>query len=386
MKANVCFRVLPALFLVVFSISLLPGQEAAPSSKKIAAALQPFVDDQTLPGAVVLVADKDKVLSASAVGYADIAAKRPMILDAIFWIASMSKPITAAALMMLVDEGKVKLDDPVEKYIPEFKDIKVAVKEGDKTVLKKPFHPITVREVLSHTSGLPFRSKAEVPTIDVLPLKDAVISYTKEPLNSEPGTKYAYSNEGINVAGRIIEVASGMPYEEFLEKRLFGPLGMKDTTFWPNESQLKRLATSYKGGKDKKGVEATTVGALKYPLHERSNRYPCPGGGLFSTANDCGLFCQMLLNGGTFKGKKYLSEAAIKELSSKQTGNIPKTSYGLGFAVGDGNFGHGGAYNTNMTVDTKRGLVYVWMVQRAGGFANDGGQSAFRKAAESFAK
>ena len=382
MKAILLSRVLPAILLLALAASFLPSpaQEAAPSSKKIAAALQPFVDNQTLPGAVTLVASKDKVLSIDAVGYADVASKRPMIMDAIFWIASMSKPITAAALMMLVDEGKVSLDDPVEKYIPEFKDIKVMVKEGDKIVLKKPSHPITVREVLSHTSGLPFRSKAEQPTIDVLPLKDAVLSYTKEPLNSEPGTKYAYSNEGINVAGRIIEVASGMPYEVFLDKRLFGPLGMKDTTFWPNETQLKRLATSYKAGKDKKGLEATTVGALKYPLNEKSNRYPCPGGGLFSSANDCGLFCQMLLNGGTFQGKKYLSESAIKALSSRQTGEA-KTNYGLGFSVGDGNFGHGGAYNTNMTVDTKRGLVFVWMVQRAG-IPGDGGQGAFRKAAE----
>jgi CubicO group peptidase (beta-lactamase class C family) len=223
----------------------------------------------------------------------------------------------------------------------------------------------------------------EKPTIDVLPLKDAVLSYTKNPLLHDPGTGYQYSNAGINTAGRIIEIASGMPYEDFLDRRLFVPLGMKDTTFWPSEEQVKRLAKSYKPGKDKKSLEMTMIGALKYPLTDKTNRYPCPGGGLFSTAGDCGIFCQMLLNGGEYKGKRYLSEAAIKELSSRQTGKEIKTSYGLGFSVDGDGFGHGGAYATNMRIDRKRGLVTVWMVQHAG-FPGNGGQSqgAFRKAAE----
>src|SRR5262249_17834565 len=154
-------------------------------------------------------------------------------------------------LMLLVDEGKVKLDDPVEKYLPEFKGMWVIVEQDkDHILLKKPKRPPTVRDVMNHTSGLAFRSAMEQPTIDVLPLKDAVRSYTMTPLNSEPGTKYVYSNAGINVGGRIIEVVSGMSYEKFLDVRVFKPLDMKDTTFWPNEDQLKRLATTYKPGKD----------------------------------------------------------------------------------------------------------------------------------------
>ena len=308
-----------------------------------------------------------------------------MLVDAIFWIASMSKPITAAALMMLVDEGKVKLDDPVEKYLPEFKNLRVAAEKGadPSAPLQKPKHAITVREVLSHTSGLPFGSPQEKPTIDVIPLRDAVDSYTKIPLLHEPGSKYLYSNAGINVAGRIVEVVSGMAFEEFLDKRLFSPLGMKDTTFFPSESQVKRLAKTYKPSKDKTGLEASTITPLKHPLTEK-NRYACPGGGLFSTASDCGVFCQMVLNGGTYKGKRYLSEAAVKEMTSKQTGKGINVGYGLGWQTGGDAFGHGGAYATNMSIDAKRGRVYVWMVQASGGFPGNGGQSqgAFRKAAD----
>jgi len=356
------------------AVGLLASDEQAPS-KSIAAALKPYVDNHELAGAVTLVANKDKVLSHEAIGWADIAAMIMMPLDAIFWIASMSKPITAAALMILVDEGKVKLDDPVEKYLPEFKNVRLA--DG-----KMPSHPMTVREVLSHTSGLPFGSPQEKPTIDVLPLKDAVLSYTKNPLASDSGTKYQYSNAGINTAGRIVEVVSGMAFEDFLDKRLFGPLGMKDTTFWPNEAQVKRLAKTYKPGKDKTGLVEMTIAPLKYPLSDHKTRFACPGGGLFSTATDCGLFCQMMLNGGVHKGTRILSEAAVKELTSKQTPMGIKDNYGLGFTAGS-TYGHGGAYSTDMRVDMKRGLVYVWLVQHAG-YPGKGGQSAgaFRKAAD----
>src|SRR5262249_1112701 len=159
----------------------------------------------------------------------------------------------------------------------------------------RPKHPPTVRHLLSHTSGMPFRSAMEQPTLDRLTLRDCVLSYAMTPLGSEPGTEYQYSNAGINTAGRIIEVVSGMPYETFLQKRLFDPLGMKDTTFWPTEEQLKRLAKAYRP-KDKSGLEETTITQLQYPLADR-NRKPMPAGGLFSTASDVGRFCQMILNG-----------------------------------------------------------------------------------------
>jgi CubicO group peptidase (beta-lactamase class C family) len=172
-----------------------------------------------------------------------------------------------------------------------------------------------------------------------------------------------------------------MPYEEFLDKRLFGPLGMKDTTFWPNEEQLTRLAKSYTPNKEKNDLNEITITQLRYPLSDRK-RQPMPAGGLFSTAEDVAHFCQMVLNGGVYKGKRLLSEEAVKQMTTKQTGDALKDPYGLGWSTG-ATFGHGGAHSTGMTIDPKRGLIMVWMVQHAG-FPGDGGKSqgVFRKLAE----
>ena len=179
--------------------------------------LQSFVDKHELAGAVALVVDNKKVLSVEAVGFADIAGKKAMKTDSLFWIASQSKPMTATAVMMLVDEGKVALDDAVEKYLPEFLGQKVvAEKDGNRVLLKQPTHAITVREVLSHVSGLPFQSDLEKPTLDGLPLNVAVGSYAMTPLQTEPGTHYKYSNAGINTAVRIIEVVTKMKYEDIM--------------------------------------------------------------------------------------------------------------------------------------------------------------------------
>lgn len=272
---------------------------AATGIGDMAAVLQPFVDRHELAGAVILVASKDKVLSLDTVGFADIAAHKQMQTDSLFWIASQSKPMTVTAMMMLVDEGKVCLDDPVEKYLPEFKgQMLVAEHDDAHTLLKKPSHPITVREILSHTSGLPFMSRVE-HKIDTYSLREAAISYALTPLKFEPGTKYDYSNAGINTAGRIIEVVSGMPYEEFMAKRLFKPLGMKDTTFWPTASQIERLAKSYEPNAAKSGLQEIPIGQLTYPLTDRK-RGPSPAGGFFSTATDISIFCRMILNGGVY--------------------------------------------------------------------------------------
>ena len=146
---------------------------------------------------------------------------------------------------------------------------------------------------------------------------------------------------------------------------------MKDTTFWPSEEQVLRVAKSYKPSADKKDLEEVKIGQLRYPLNDRKKRYPMPAGGLFSTATDIGRFCQMMLNGGTLNGKKIVSEDAVKQLTSKQTGDLVKDNYGLGWSAGS-TFGHGGAHATNMSVDTKRGLVFVWMVQAAGGYPGNG--------------
>ena len=372
------------LAIAALGVTEVRAQAATPLS----AAVQPFVDREELAGAVMLVADREKVLAIDVAGAADVAGKKPMQPDSIFWIASQSKPITAAALMILVDEGHVNLNDPVDKYLPEFRgQMFMAEKDDNHKLLRKPTHVPTIRNLLSHTSGMPFKSAIEEPTLDALPLSVRVRTYAMTPLDFDPDTKYQYSNAGINTAARVIEVVTKMPFEKFLDERLVKPLGMKDMTFSPTAEQVARIAKSYKPGAGNKGLEETTIGQLHYPLTDHAERFPMPAGGLFATAHDVARFYQMLLNGGQFEGKRILSEAAVKELTSRQTPPGVKESYGLGFSVSSDSFGHGGAFSTNSTADTKRGLIFVWLVQHAG-FPGEGGKSqdAFRKAAnETFA-
>ena len=350
--------------------------------------LQPYVDNGNLAGAIVLVANKVKELTLETVGFANIAAKKPIRSDTVFWIASITKPITATALMMLVDEGKVSLTDPVEKYLPEFKDQTVGIKqENGDVLLRKPHRPMTIADVLSNTSGLPFLSPLEQPTIDRLSLADIVRVYSLLPLQSDPGTAFEYSNEGFGVAGRMIEVVSGMPYEEFLSKRLFEPLGMIDTTFWPNPEQINRLVSAYRANEKKTGLEETLISYLSYPL-DGPNRYPTPGGGIFSTITDSAKFCRMILCGGVFEGKRYLSEAAIRKMSMKHTGEMT-VSYGLGWFVNGSSFNHGGAYNTKMWVDPERELAMLLFAQHENFVHPESGkelEEAFQTAAKSLAQ
>jgi CubicO group peptidase (beta-lactamase class C family) len=281
--------------------------------------LQPFVDKHELAGAVALVANKDRVLSVESVGFKDIDARNKMSNDAMFWIASQSKGMTATAVLMLVDQGEIYLNDRVEKYLPEFRNQMVVAERNDNHILlRKPDHPITIREVLSHVSGLPFKSAIEVPTLDGLPLVSAVRSYAMTPLETQSGTHYQYSNAGINTAARIIEVVTGTKYEEFMQSKLFGPLGMIDTTFWPNDEQISRLAKSYRPDSSKKNLEEFPLGQLLSPLSDRNRRFPMPAGGLFSTARDTAIFCQMLLNEGELNGQRYLSKVSFEELKKNR--------------------------------------------------------------------
>ena len=344
----------------------------------LADVVTPYITSHEISGAVVLIASKDRILDREELGLADIAGRRPMAPNDIFWIASMSKAMTASAVMMLVDEDKIKLDEPVEKYLPEFKGqsvsfVSVAAQPAHdpSTVteqapkLEVALHPITIREILCHTAGLAFSSKREPGALDLLPLKAAVESYAAEPLLSQPGTKYSYSNEGFNIAGRIIEVISGMPFDVFLQQRLFSPLGMKDTTFWPTDRQLKRLAKSYQSGAKSGTLREVRIDQLTYPLGDRLHRFAIPAGGLFSTADDIARFCQMMLSKGTYEGKRYLSEESVRLITTKETGNDVSKSYGFGWNVGDGYFEHSGAYKTDMKVDPKRGMIVVLLVQHA---------------------
>lgn len=351
-------------------------------SRRVTSVLQPFVESGFLAGAVTLVADRSRVLSLEAVGFADVAAGKPMQVNTLFWIASQTKPITATALMMLVDEGKLSLDDSLSALLPEFVDLWLIEEQDDLHLhLRRPRQSLTVRHLLNHTSGMPFASAMEAPTLDRLMLQDAARSYSMTPLQSEPGSRYQYSNAGINTAGRLIETISGMPYEAFLSERLFEPLGMADTVFRPTADQLKRLARPYRPNADKTGLEETTISQLSYPL-DNPSRQPMPAGGLFSTAEDVVRFCWMILNRGVFEGKRYLSEEAIAQMTRRQTGKAIETSYGLGWSVDGSTFGHGGALSTQMSIDSALGRITLFLVQHAG-FPGNGDQSfeAFKKAA-----
>jgi CubicO group peptidase (beta-lactamase class C family) len=366
---------------------MLPTSVPAPHSSagSFAGNARPYVADGTLAGAVFLAASGDKILACEAVGRADIASGRPMGPDSVFWIASMSKPVTAAALMLLVDEGKAALDDSVSKYIPEFDATRKIVpldagKLSNVTNLTGALpdagaarsaaqtgsrrRDFTIRHLLSHTSGLRWSAPAENPTFDLHPLAKCVTLYAATDLLFEPGSDYSYSNAGINTAGRIIEIISGMPCEAFFQQRLFDPLGMRDTTFWPNEGQLSRLATSYEGDPEKRSLIPRPVHQLRYPLDDRVNRHPMPAGGLFSTARDVACFGQWLLNRGVFNGKRLLGEAAVAEMTRRQT-PPGKPAYGLGLILRPGGgFGHAGAYATEFTVWPEDNLVTVFMVQK----------------------
>jgi CubicO group peptidase (beta-lactamase class C family) len=186
------------------------------------------------------------------------------------------------------------------------------------------------------------------------------------PLQSQPGEKYAYGNQGMNIAARVVEIVSGMPYEKFLQKRFFDPLGMTETTFWPSEAQVARLARAYGPNREKNGYARGDIGFLTKPLSDRTHRYPEAGGGLFSTTHDIFRYGLMLANDGELDGKRYLSHAAMDELRKEQTGKT-KVNYSLGYHLRNGMFGHDGALGTDLSVNPKTGMVAIFMVQCTSG-------------------
>jgi CubicO group peptidase (beta-lactamase class C family) len=351
---------------------LLSCQLAAvepPASPEVTAAVQPYLDSYKLAGVIAIVADKTgKIYYKNLLGYADVEAKKPITEDNVFWIASMSKMFAGASIMMLVDEGKLTLDDPVTKYIPALgKWMVVEEKDAAHILLKPPVRPVTIRHLLSHTSGLGGSAELQQATgADRTPLKARALSSVTGPLQSQPGDKFAYGNQGMNIAARIVEIVSGQPYEDFLQKRFFDPLKMAETTFWPSEAQVARLAGAYAPNKAKTGYARGDIGFLTKPYSDRVHRYPEAGGGLFSTTFDIFRYGLMLANDGELDGKRYLSHAAMDELRKEQTGPT-KINYSLGYHLRKGLFGHDGAYGTDLSVDPKTGFIAIFMVQCTSG-------------------
>ena len=359
---------LRVLFLVALAINPAGAEGEPPTSPEVTAAMKPYLDSYKLGGVVSLIADKSgKVHYKNLLGYSDVEAKKPITEDNVFWIASMTKMFAGASIMMLADQGKVSLDDSVTKFIPQLTNwMVVAEKDSSHFLLKPLARPVTVRHVLSHTSGLTGMSELQRATgSDGTPLKARALSSVTGPLQWQPGDKYQYGNQGMNIAARIVEIVSGMPYEEFLQKRFFDPLGMTETTFWPSEAQVARLAGAYGPNKEKSGYVRGGIGFLTKPYSDRMHRFPEAGGGLFSTTHDILRYGLMLANDGELDGKRYLSHAAMEELRKEQTGTT-KVNYSLGYHLRNGLFGHDGAYGTDLSVNPTNGMVAVFMIQCSG--------------------
>ncbi len=363
-----------AAAIILLRANLLRGETAGPQldPKKLAGLgpkMQSFIDQHEIAGAVTLVASREGVLDVETFGQADIAKNVPMRPDTMFWIASMTKPITASAILMLQDQGKLAVDDPVAKYLPELADVKT--KDG------KLAH-LTIRHLITHTSGMEEASREEAMASKTL--AELIPKYAGKPVDFEPGSNWKYCQSGINTLGRIVEVISGQSFPDFLQKHFFDPLNMKDTTFYPTAEQAARIATSYERTPD-----GTLNPATVYLLHGMDvtsrDRYPAPNAGLYSTATDYALFARMILNNGTLDGHRYLSPEAVTQMTSIQTGPLqtgftPGNGWGLGWCIirdpqgltaplSPGTFGHGGAYGTQVWIDPKKDLIYLLMVQRA---------------------
>ena len=356
-------------YLSVFCLVVALSTPASAADHPIPERMKHYVDQKEVAGTVTLVVMRDKVAALDAVGLADAAHNTPMKADTIFWIASMTKPIAATAVMMLQDEGKLSVEDPIGKHVPELKDLKT--KDG------KPAN-VTLRHLLTHTAGMGEVTAEQSRKAEKL--ADLIPHYAAQAVKFEPGTKWEYSQSGINTLGRVVEVVSGQTFDAFVQERLFTPLGMKDTTFYLKPEQLPRLAKAYRKNGDK--LEEAPIFILDGHAPESRQRYPAANGGLFSTAPDYGRFCQMILNEGTLDGRRYLKPESVKQMISLQTPESIKTGFtegngwGFGWCVvrqpqgvseklSPGSFGHGGAYGTQAWIDPKKGRAYILMTQRA---------------------
>ncbi|MCW3097532.1 MAG: estB 1 [Chthonomonadaceae bacterium] len=359
------FFILITLATLFSAATSFAADPEPPASPEVATAMQPYLDSYKMAGIIGIIADREgKVHYKNLIGYADVEARKPIREDNVFWVASMTKMFVGASIMMLVDEGKVSLDDPVTKFIPQLGKWMVVEEKDTNHVLFKPLvRPVTIRHLLSHTSGLTGMSELQQVTgSDSTPLKVRALSSVTGPLQWQPGEKYQYGNQGMNIAARVVEIVSGMPYEIFLQKRFFDPLGMTETTFWPSDAQIARLANTYGPNKNGPGYAKGEIDFLTKPFSDRVHRYPEAAGGLFSTTHDILRFGLMLANNGELNGKRYLSPAAMDELRKEQTGTA-KVNYSLGYHLRNGMFGHDGAYGTDLSVDPKTGMIAIFMVQ-----------------------
>ena len=362
--------------------------------ERIAAAVQRSIDEKRIAGAVTLVARRDHVVWLKAQGMMDREAGKPMRTDSLFRICSMTKPITSLAVMMLYEEGRFLLDDPVSKYIPELKNPKVLVKPASGQPYTIPASKeITIRNLLTHTSGLTYhwnpdlgaRYKEANVAHGLLPydgtIQDNVKRLAGLPLLFNPGERWEYSL-GVDVLGYLVEVVSGKTLDEFFRTRIFEPLGMTDTYFYPPENKLDRLAAAYTWYPDKglsrlpdaPIVEGSFAYAADYPYRGPKKLFS-GGAGLCSTAADYARFCQMMLDGGKLGGTRLLSRKSVELMTQDHLGRISADqSFGLGFGVdgvksplaelgSSGEYNWGGFFHTAFVIDPKEQMITIFMAQ-----------------------
>jgi CubicO group peptidase (beta-lactamase class C family) len=377
-------RLLSALVLLsvpVFAQTIDKGRLAG-----IAPRMKAFVDAGKAAGIVTLVAHKGEVAAFDAVGYTDLETRQPMTKENIFQLHSMTKPIVALAAMQLVEEGRLSLADPVEKHLPEFRGqmmIAAAHADGSK-LLKRPGRPITVRDLMTHTSGMMLNPPPGIGELHGAlhkPLADVALVLSQQALEFEPGSKWQYSNTGIAALARVVEVISGERLEVYMARRIFEPLGMKDTYFFPPKDKWQRMPTAYIY-RDGKPVKYTSdpLGEGKMKFRDGA-LYSLPEGGLYSTATDLLALYKTILNGGTHGSYRLLSAEGLRLMRQPHTGDLktgtPGAAWGLGWFVmkeeaagqpmAAGTFGHGGRYGTYCFLDPKNSLIGIFLIHREGG-------------------
>ena len=341
-------------------------------------ALAPFVEKGHLPGAIS-VFYKDGVQETCCIGYADVAAKRPITMDDVYMQCSQTKGFCGVTIAKLVEEGKITLDDPVSKYLPEFGTlwVKDSDKDGIRT-LHKAKNVLTIRHVLNHTGGFPFEIPAKQGNIrgggwsGGAPLRQTAAIAAACPLLFEPGTKVQYSNTGIDIGAAVVEVVTGMRWEDYLKANVLDPLGMKDSSFWPTDEQLAHQVEAYICQKDAPATYNREFSMQQRPYNDRSRIFASAGAGLWTTANDQLKFYKMLMNLGVGdNGVRILKEETVKSILAVSTRPESLGGYSLGLSapVKDGEeawFGHGGAWGTNCMVNWHKKTLKLWAVQLGG--------------------
>lgn len=337
-------------------------------------ALAPFVESGELPGAVS-VFQKDGAEEIACVGWADAEAKRPITLDSPFMQCSQTKGFCGVTIAMLVEEGKISLDDPIAKYLPEFKEMWLYEgRTNDVRRFVKARTPITVRMVMNHTAGFPF----ELPHYTEMggwsrkmPLRSVAIFAATLPLLFEPGTDVRYSNTGIDIGAAIVEVVTGKRWEDFLRERVLDPLGMTQTTFWPTDEQLASKIELYECAEGAPANHRMQHESMQRPYNDRFV-FASAGAGLWTTARDQLKFYRMLMNLGVADdGTRILKEETVKTLLATSTRPAGMEGYSLGLNAPvldsqDAWFGHGGAWGTRCEVNWHKRQLKLWVIQMYG--------------------